>query len=459
MPTIPSEPLIAAWWQMQQNELAQTLHWVQLLAHKHCDSLATHFYSEMLRDAEASRLLNHEQVRTRLHASMTRWVQSVLSVHERADLEAVVAQQIHVGQVHARLDVPVHLVLRGARSLKNAFVQHVYEHADPHFGASERLAAMHWAATVVDFCMEMMGHAYHRSHDRSSRAQEAYRLHAVAYNLGAERERQRAALLGWENQLMFDQAMGLSVEQLSRLGSSEFGLWFRHKGAHAFLGTPECQLILDAIDRVDQVLLPGFGGASAMQTRLDCLRQLREQMRATAMHLDSLFEQSREIDAGRDVLTQLLNRKFLPVVLGKEITYCRERHSNFAVLAIDADHFKQVNDTYGHAGGDAVLQQLAQMLSDACRSGDYTFRLGGEEFLVLLVDVSRAQALSMAQRLNAQVAAKDLRLPGDRLARISISVGVAMHDGHPDYQYTLRQADAALYTAKNQGRNRVVLAD
>lgn len=154
-------------------------------------------------------------------------------------------------------------------------------------------------------------------------------------------------------------------------------------------------------------------------------------------------------------MTRMLNRKFLPVVLGKEVNYARKTGRSFAVLALDIDHFKSINDTHGHEAGDLVLQQLALLLSNNSRGGDYVFRLGGEEFLMLLVDIGLSGALGVAEKLRRQVEAETFRLAREQTLRLSISVGVAGHDGHPDYQNILRQADEALYRAKHAGRNRV----
>ncbi len=189
------------------------------------------------------------------------------------------------------------------------------------------------------------------------------------------------------------------------------------------------------------------------------LRELREQTQAIGFHLDTLFQHNNELEAGRDALTRLLNRKFLPVVLTKEVDYARQHNAGFAVLAVDIDHFKQINDTYGHEAGDTVLQQVSVLLSNHSRGGDYIFRLGGEEFLVLLVDVDLARAQKAAEKLRRQIAEESFHLPGDRSLTVTISIGLALYDGHPDYKQLMRRADAALYRAKHEGRNRVVAAE
>lgn len=456
MPQISIEQLSRDWHALQERAPLAARQCIEQLAVTHQKDLASHFYSEMLEDDAASALLTHEQVRVRLHQSMCQWVAEVFSSATPEQLAQRVSRQIQIGQVHARIDVPVHLVLRGARSLKRGLgtlLARVLAGDLPL-----QLQACAYGQAVIDLAMEIMCQAYAHSHDRSARAQEAYQLHAVAQDLSAERERQRAAVLDWENRLMFDRAMGLPAQHLPRLGASEFGLWFRHKGVHAFRGTSETALILETMDLLDEQLLPSLDAQTEAQARLQQLRSLHEHAQTIAFHLDALFEQSRELDAGRDVLTRLLNRKFLPVVLRREIDYCRERRANFAVLSLDVDHFKQINDRYGHDGGDLVLQQIALILSGACRAGDYTFRLGGEEFLLLLVDIDAARALALAERLRAQVEKEPFRLPGHGRVPVTVSIGVAMHNGHPDYEYTVRQSDQALYAAKNAGRNRVASA-
>jgi diguanylate cyclase len=359
MSKIAPEQLATEWAAMLDAHPQTVRQHLQAVAAEHQNTLATHFYEHMLAEPVAAQFLSHDQVRSRLHHSMQRWVVSIFSAHDRASLLPVIAQQVQIGEIHARIDVPMHLVLRGARQLKLRLAQQLRE--DRHLELALRSEAVHLADQVIDAAMEIMSQAYASSHDRNSRAAEAYRLFAVSQNVGAERERQRAALLAWENQLMFEQAVGTDPTQLPRLGSSEFGLWFRHKGAHAFQGTTETSLILEAIDRIDDVLLPMFGLAErqSREDTVQLLRDFRDLARGIGFHLDALFEQNNELESGRDVLTRLLNRKFLPVVLGKEVQFSRQRKSGFALLAVDIDHFKRVNDTHGHEAGDMVLQQVA----------------------------------------------------------------------------------------------------
>ncbi len=154
-----------------------------------------------------------------------------------------------------------------------------------------------------------------------------------------------------------------------------------------------------------------------------------------------------------DTLTGLLNRRGMDealALLGAEGT-------PVAIVAIDVDHFKRINDRYGHAAGDQALQALAGVMREGSRSGDVLTRPGGEEFVMLLPGASMAAAIGIAQRLRARLAsAEGSPLP----VSITISVGVAHYpDQGPTLEAVFERADQALYYAKNHGRDRVCAAD
>lgn len=445
--------LATEWQQLIQSYSSEVANLMQQLAQQHAPELADLFYQEMLADPQSAAFLNHNQVKNQLHRSMQHWITALLSTAAHGDIATVVEQQKKVGQVHARIEIPVGLVLRGARLLKRRLGELIDSEASLTPVLKQQTKRL--GQELIDLALESMCFAFSQSHDRNSRAEEAYRLFSVSQNLGDEKERQRAALLDWENQLMFDLATGSSPEALITLANSEFGLWFRHKATHAFQGAPENDTILEYIEQIDHNLPTMATGALEQSRQL--LRKVHEQIKSIRYLLDSLLEQARDLEAGRDVLTRLLNRKFLPVVLGKELLYSRQSGHIFAVLMVDVDFFKPINDTYGHEAGDLILQQIAGLLSSNVRGGDYTFRLGGEEFLIVLVDVSPDKAQIVAEKLRKIIEAEAFKLPNDRELSLTVSIGVAAYDGHPDYQQLLQRADQALYQAKHAGRNRCVL--
>ncbi|MCG7388908.1 MULTISPECIES: sensor domain-containing diguanylate cyclase [Pantoea] len=153
-----------------------------------------------------------------------------------------------------------------------------------------------------------------------------------------------------------------------------------------------------------------------------------------------------------DPLTQLLNRRGLSAVLD----FYQTMRQPFAVLALDIDHFKRVNDNWGHDVGDRVIQQVAETLSASARQSDVVCRNGGEEFLMLLPMTDIEEARRIAERIRVSIAAASLAEVGT----ITLSVGVAgWQDEAVSLEQSLKQADAALYQAKNDGRNCVRVAE
>ena len=165
---------------------------------------------------------------------------------------------------------------------------------------------------------------------------------------------------------------------------------------------------------------------------------------------------NQELLARTDSLTGLLNRRGLEDQAIREIGRSRRERTPLAVLAIDLDHFKSINDKYGHEIGDAVLCSVAKALTSAMRGHDFVARLGGEEFIVILSNTNRENALITAERLRLSVAA--LRIPV-RLNHLTFtaSFGIAVLHPGDTLEDALRRADQALYAAKLAGRNRIVL--
>lgn len=162
-------------------------------------------------------------------------------------------------------------------------------------------------------------------------------------------------------------------------------------------------------------------------------------------------------DATHDALTGLANRRSAEERLEAWRADAVRHHEPLSVLALDLDHFKQVNDRHGHAAGDLVLQAVGRVLREQLRGGDLGARHGGEEFLVVLPHCARGEAIETAERLRQRIAATRVPLDGDAL-RVTVSIGVASLAGDESLPALLARADAALYAAKARGRDRCVVA-
>ena len=159
-----------------------------------------------------------------------------------------------------------------------------------------------------------------------------------------------------------------------------------------------------------------------------------------------------------DGLTGLLNRRHWENCLEHEFARHNRYSSEASLVIFDIDHFKQLNDTYGHQAGDEVIRQVAEVTRGMIRDTDYAGRYGGEEFVVLLSDTPLEGAVLFAERLCQAVAQRRI-LHGEQQLQCSVSIGVAcIHPGMADHRMLIEEADKALYQAKSGGRNRVVAA-
>ena len=155
-----------------------------------------------------------------------------------------------------------------------------------------------------------------------------------------------------------------------------------------------------------------------------------------------------------DALTGLYNRRHLMGTLANEVQRSRRLRRTFSVLLADVDHFKQYNDTHGHLGGDAALVKVAEILRKMTRGVDSVARYGGEEFLVMLIEAPIATAAAVGERIRARVAAEEF---GG--GTMTVSVGAAEYPTHGDTpEELIASADAAMYQAKGEGRDRVIVA-
>jgi diguanylate cyclase (GGDEF)-like protein len=161
----------------------------------------------------------------------------------------------------------------------------------------------------------------------------------------------------------------------------------------------------------------------------------------------------------RDPLTGLFNRRYMEETLEREVRRAVRGRRPIAVLILDLDRFKQVNDRWGHAAGDALLRGLGALLQDGSRREDVACRYGGEEFVLVLPGTSLEDAGHRAEQLRAAVKSLRLRQEDEGPGSVSVSIGVAAYPDHAlDTPGLLKAADAALYRAKREGRDRVAIA-
>jgi diguanylate cyclase (GGDEF)-like protein len=204
------------------------------------------------------------------------------------------------------------------------------------------------------------------------------------------------------------------------------------------------------------VQCPDEQAVASVTQRMEGLRQL-VQLTGTAVATLNLRTKL-ENQSIRDSLTGLFNRNFMEISLERELSRAARKKQILSVFMLDLDHFKNFNDTYGHAAGDAALKAIAGVFRGAIRAEDIACRYGGEEFTIILPDVTSDAARERAEAVREAVAALRVPLEREVLGEFTVSIGVAFYpnDGEAA-DLLLRRADLALYRAKRLGRNQVAL--
>jgi diguanylate cyclase (GGDEF)-like protein len=230
---------------------------------------------------------------------------------------------------------------------------------------------------------------------------------------------------------------------------------FLNKDGSTFWGTASAKAIRREDGSLENVILiiSDITLLKTAEAELILANQLLvTQLEEIAILRDRLREQ-----AIRDPLTNLYNRRFMEETLTLEIHRARRANSTVSLVMMDIDHFKSVNDQFGHRAGDFVLESLGQMLLANTRKSDVACRYGGEEFLIVLPGSSLEDAARRAEQFRINFEA--IRISGkDRSTNATMSIGVACFPDHgEDSEQVLNRADEALYQAKAAGRNCVVV--
>jgi diguanylate cyclase (GGDEF)-like protein len=233
---------------------------------------------------------------------------------------------------------------------------------------------------------------------------------------------------------------GLSPHELARvLSQSQDGIPLILMGAEAA-----------TLGRRQEAMLAGAFDYFQIPTEIELLTLRANQLVATRQAMDQLRG-----EADLDHLTGLANRRRFRVALSREVERWRRYSVPCALLLLDIDHMKSINDTYGHPSGDVVIREIAETLSKVSRDNDTAARLGGEEFALLFAGIGAKKAELAARRLLEILAEQEIEGVGN----VTVSIGVAACPEHADSERTLYAAsDGALYVAKNGGRNRVAVA-
>jgi two-component system, cell cycle response regulator len=234
-----------------------------------------------------------------------------------------------------------------------------------------------------------------------------------------------------------------AVSLISLRGWQELALVFTIPLAGTLIGLNQAGADMLAATNllIEPLLMLGVGLIAS-----EILRRTRLQTFVAHQELQQL--------ASTDPLTGLNNRRSIEPQLESEVSRARRHHAHLSVLIADLDHFKRVNDQYGHVVGDGMLCEVARRIETLLRKEDRAARWGGEEFLVLLPETDLEQAEIVAEKIREAIASRPVAVNGFRIP-LTISIGVAAWADDADAESLIRRADKGLYRAKGSGRNRV----
>ena len=422
----------------------------------HSDTIATHFYNMMLNNPKAKHFINHDIVKTRLHSSLKNWIDlSLLYKYDNKMIDEYIDYQLHIGHIHGRINLPISFVDYGMYILKTEISKILKQSGFERGELAEGLIIIN---QIFDLGLALMNESYQGDLVFNEKEAQAFKLQFSTQNLARDCERLRTSLANWMREFLLTiQQENFDISQASTLRHSDFGLWIVHK-AKLFLTRSDYESLLQLLDDMDEKMEKLIANFADPEKRKENLLAINVFISKALWILDDIAKDIIDKDNGRDPLTRLFNRRYLDTVLRHETECSLKNDSVFGLLMLDIDFFKQINDTFGHDNGDLVLEQLADILSNNIRAGDFVFRLGGEEFLIVLSDINEKFLEKVGNKLRKEIEENVFILKEKQELSVTISVGVAMHDGHPDFKRTLKLADEALYDAKHSGRNCVIVA-
>lgn len=431
------------------SDVLDAFHFIQ----QHASTLVYEFYKKMLDEKESAEFFSDDLIQQRLQNTLHQWLLESFGVAINQNYKEAVEKQKLVGHVHARVGIPSWLIIRGVREIEKK----IFEIASKQYTKDNALSLIGYIVELLSFSTEIMCRSYEEKTEVHQEAKHSYRLFSAMQDVSVQKDKQRSSLLDWENELIF-KAFSLPENIFhSLLSKSEFGLWFVHKASYAFTGSEQVKVIINIIGEIDE-LVEDIRNSEDKASIYQYIQDIRQKNREIQHLLDQLFQVSDYIEMGNDSLTKLLNRRYLDTVVSREIELARKNHTPLCLLAIDADYFKLVNDRFGHTAGDTALKYIADTLMKYSKGSDYAFRVGGEEFLVLLVDTDITRSKVIAESIRQSIEASVLYAADNVPFTFTVSIGIQPYAGHLDYQKFLDAADHSLYAAKNLGRNRVFVS-
>ena len=419
--------------------------------------IADIFYNELLKIPETSVILNNTKIEKNLHDTIAEWVGSIFTCYSEEELESLIERQKKIGTVHATINVNLNYFNHGIGIIKDEIYRRLRKKISDKRRFSEAVLIV---GELFDIYISIISESYFLNELLYENDRLSLRVKGLTQNTAIECERLRSMLMEWSRTaLMFlFQSPEIDVKSIPHLQYSNFGLWVIYKSD--FLSHPlnVSSELKQHISEIDNALFQAakFRMKNKKNKFANAVTIFNDAVTKSSWFISTIVDQAIEIDTGMDMLTRLFNRRYLSTILRRETEICNKQGLPYSILLIDLDYFKKINDEFGHDSGDKILEQFSKLLMDSVRASDFIFRYGGEEFLIVMGNVDQNEAITASEKIRKKCDKHIFKLTNNNNIHLTCSIGIAVHDGHPDYSRMVKKADLALYDAKNQGRNRVI---
>lgn len=426
------------------------------LVRENNESVVNRFYGHLVVNAHASEFLSHEEIETHLKGSFREWLDYTFD-RDRvlADPKRFHDYQDNIGRVHSRVDISLQLINYAKVVLKRSLFE-------LDLGkTSNSMEAACYISDVIDYSVDTFNQSYLREVIETTRHMQSLRVVASGHQLALDFERAKSEVTAWTRDTVWSVSQGTSIAH-KKVSELHIYHWLKHKGTFSITDEESSQALLSACENLLEVEAAIYRQLSATDSdsRNSALNELIQRVMHTSDQicekLGAAIQTILETEERKDALTKTLSRRYLHAVAHREVVFAKHSDAPFCVLMIDIDNFKAVNDRYGHRAGDEVLERVAFTLMERVRPGDYIFRYGGEEFMAIITETDLEVARHVAEDIRLQVMEQRSTASDKERINVTVSIGVAEYDFHPDYMRTVEVADRRLYEAKRTGKNRVV---
>lgn len=403
------------------------------------DSLAAGFYEAMAAYPKGDVFLGEALDEDRFQSDVRLWLQDLFSLGPRLG-EQIRRRQMEVGAAYARLKIPCPMVMHGFRALRKALGLGLIQSQGERDEVASSLSLM---ALLLDVALTMMTTAYGRHAERVARSDEALRQYSVGQDPAVERERQRASLLDWAQDIYYQTHMSGRERFLPMLSRSEFGLWFTHR-AEILLGrTTEYESASDAIERCDDLVERLNYDLNA--DHLEILRSLKDEVNILAALMSLMFVQLDSQSYARDPLTKLLNKQFLAPAVSREIALTQQGRPPFCLIAFSLGRQDPRRLEPDQQNWEDIVRRSAQIILSMSRSSDAAFRLNDYTILVVRVESTFEEAVGLAEEAVLRMTAGHLGPTGHTIHGLQVRHLVLEYDGQPDPRQVIRLAEQQIH--------------